>query len=112
MKVAFATEGSRGLDDIVSSVFARAKTFTIVTVEGGTVKNVEVVENLYLDRKYGVGPLVIKMLSEKGVDVIVASIFGEGAKTLLGEYGIIQVSVPEKMLVRDALTKVTGGRRP
>ena len=34
LKIAVATEGKNGLEDVVSVVFGRAKTFTVVEAEG------------------------------------------------------------------------------
>jgi predicted Fe-Mo cluster-binding NifX family protein len=34
VRIAFPTEGEKGLDDTVSKVFGRANTFTIVDLEG------------------------------------------------------------------------------
>ena len=44
-KIAVATEGKKGLEDVVSNVFGRAKTFTIVDADDEKIISVSVVEN-------------------------------------------------------------------
>jgi len=46
LRIAIPTKGHDGLKEVVSNVFGRANTFTIVDVEEGTIKNVKVLENL------------------------------------------------------------------
>jgi predicted Fe-Mo cluster-binding NifX family protein len=45
LRLAFPTKGDRGMSDVISDVFARAATFTLVDVVDGEVKNVKVEEN-------------------------------------------------------------------
>ena len=45
MKIAIPTKSNKGLEDIVSDVFGKAKTFTILEVCDGSVINVETVDN-------------------------------------------------------------------
>ena len=45
VRIAVATKGRGGLEDSVSEVFGKAKTLTIIDVENGEVKNVQVVDN-------------------------------------------------------------------
>jgi predicted Fe-Mo cluster-binding NifX family protein len=40
IKIAVPTKGSKGLDDVVSEIFAKAKTFTIIEIEDEQIKNV------------------------------------------------------------------------
>jgi len=103
VKFAFPTDGDKGLENKVSDVFGRANTFTLVEVEGKKVKNVEVVKNPALTYRSGVGPLVVKMLSERGVDTVVAGEIGPGASTLLEQYKIKKVKVEPKISVGKAL---------
>jgi predicted Fe-Mo cluster-binding NifX family protein len=46
-----------GLNDVVSEVFGKAKTFTLVDVENGEVKDVKVVDNPAASYEYGSGPV-------------------------------------------------------
>ena len=45
IRIAIATKGYKGLEDTVSNVFGKAKTFTVVNVENGQISNVRVVDN-------------------------------------------------------------------
>jgi predicted Fe-Mo cluster-binding NifX family protein len=93
LKVAVATKGSKGLEDEVSEVFGRAKTFTIVETEDGQIKNVKVVEKPAASYEYGAGPIAIKTLADMGVEVVIGAEFGVGASTLLKDKDIRAVKV-------------------
>jgi len=103
LRLALPTKGGRGMRDVISDVFARAATFTLVDVVDGEVKNVKVEENTASALKQGAGPLVTKTLKEKGVEVVVAGELGFGAKTLLEMSGIRAVQVDTGVKVKDAL---------
>ena len=100
LRIAVATNESKGLNDEVSEVFGKAKTFTIVDVEDGKVKNVEVIENPAASYKYGAGPIVVKELVDSRVNLVIGPEFGPGASAILEQHGV------DKMLV-DAGTKVS-----
>lgn len=80
--MAVATQGFKGLSDEVSDHFARAKTFTIITVEGKKSR-VKVVANPVALSERGRGREVVQMLSNEGVNVAVAGEFGSGAMVFL-----------------------------
>lgn len=103
LRLALPTKGDRGMRDVISDVFARAATFTLVDVVDGEVKNVKVEENTASALKQGAGPLVTKTLKEKGVMVVVAGELGFGARTLLEMSGIRAVQVDPGVKVKDAL---------
>ena len=105
LRLALPTMGSRGMRDVVSDVFSRAATFTIIDVEAGEVKHVMVEVNTASDLKQGAGPIVAKNLKEKGVDVIVASEVGPGAQTLLEMSGIRMIQVASGVKVNKATTE-------
>ena len=44
LRIVIPTKGKGSLEDVVSDVFGRANTFTIVDVEQGAIKNVKVLE--------------------------------------------------------------------
>jgi len=88
MIVAVPTEGDRGIRDRVSGVFAKAPYFTFVEVVGGKRTGVTVEENEASGLSQGTGPLVMKNLKDKGVDVVLAGDIGPGAKTLMEIGGI------------------------
>ncbi len=54
---------------------------------------------------YGTGPIVDKMLKEKGVDIVVVGELGPGAKTLLEMDGIKMIQAASGVKVKDALAE-------
>jgi len=106
VRLAVPTKGDRGMRDVVSDVFARAPTFTIIDIVDGKVKEVRSEENTASALKQGTGPIVARDLKEKGVDVVVAGEFGPGAKTLLKMNGIRMVQVEPGVKVSEAVKKV------
>ncbi|PVX27609.1 MAG: dinitrogenase iron-molybdenum cofactor [Candidatus Bathyarchaeum sp.] len=102
-KIAVATEGKNGLQDVVSSVFGRAKTFTIIDVENGKVANIKVVENMASNYHHGAGPITVKMLIDEGVEVVLANNLGIGASELLKQHKITFKPTETKTKVKVAL---------
>ncbi len=45
IKLAVPTKGDKGLDDVISDVFGRAKTFTVIDMDKGKIVKVEVIQN-------------------------------------------------------------------
>jgi predicted Fe-Mo cluster-binding NifX family protein len=82
-RIAVATDGDKGLDDTVSGVFGRAKTFTLIDVDKSGIRRTRVIKNTATTYDHGAGPIVIKTLLDQNVNVVVAAEFGPGAKTLL-----------------------------
>lgn len=105
IRIAVATKGRKGLEDTVSEVFGRAKTFTIIDVREKVIQNVEVLENPAASQKQGVGPIVTKALGEAGVNIVAAGEVGPGASTLLETYKIRKISVKPGIQVAEAVKK-------
>ena len=103
--IAVPTQGSEGLGDVVSYVFAKAPTFTYLKVVDGKVEWIDVEENTASKLKQGTGPLVAKNLKDRGVDAVIAGELGPGASTLLDMSGIRAVSVESGMRVSRALKR-------
>ena len=101
-RIAVATNGNDGLEDVVSNVFGRAKTFTIVDAEDEKIKGVTVIENPGLSYKHGAGPIVAKMLVDKGVDLVIAYVLGLGAAGLLRQHNIKHVAIKPNTKVEKA----------
>ena len=106
IRIAVATKGHKGIEDTVSDIFGRAKTFTIVDVHEGVIQNVEVLQNPAASQKQGVGPIVTKMLGEASVNIVAAGEIGPGASTLLEIYKIKKISVKPGIEVAEAVKKV------
>ena len=102
-RIAVATNGNNGLEDVVSNVFGRAKTFTIVDILNEKINGVTVVENPGGSYKYGAGPIVAKMLGDKDVDFVLAYVLGFGAAGLLKQRNIKHISIKPNTKVREAL---------
>ncbi len=100
IKVAVATNGKDGLDDSVSNVFGRAKTYTILDIENNQITNIDFLENSALDFHHGTGPIVVKMLVDNKVNIVIANQLGFGASELLKQHNI-------KMLPVEPGTKVS-----
>jgi predicted Fe-Mo cluster-binding NifX family protein len=102
LRIAAATTGHRKLDDAINE-FGGSKTFTIIDVEKGRVKNVEVTENPSAALSHGKGPVAAKHLADKGVETVVAGEIGPGASAILKELGIKIILVKPGEKVLDAL---------
>ena len=102
LRIAVATNGNDGLEDVVSNVFGRAKTFTIVDAEDEKITGVTVVENPGVSYKYGAGPIVAKMLVDKGVDLVIAYVLGLGAAGLLKQHNIKHIAIKPNTKVGEA----------
>jgi predicted Fe-Mo cluster-binding NifX family protein len=105
LRLALPTKGDRGMKDMISDIFARAATFTIIDIVEGEVKEVRVEENKASGLKQGTGPIVARDLKEKGVDVVIAGELGPGAKTLLDMSGITMVRVSPGVKVKEAVAE-------
>jgi len=92
-RVAVPTKGRGGLDDVVSEVFGRANTFTLVDIEKGAIRNSKVLKNPAVSYQHGAGPIVVKMLLDEGVNVVIATEFGPGVSTLLDQHKVRKITV-------------------
>ena len=105
-RVAIATSGKAGLDDEVSGFFGRAKTFTIIDYEDDNIINVEVLDNPALSYAHGAGPIAIKTLIDKDVQIVMANDLGIGALEILQQHKIIYNKVEIGTIVEEALKKL------
>ena len=103
LRIAVSTKTHAGLEDIVSEVFGKAKTFTIVDIEDGEVKNVQVIDNPAASYEYGAGPVAVKTLADLKVNLVMATEFGPGASSLLEHHNIQQLSVKPNTKVAESL---------
>jgi predicted Fe-Mo cluster-binding NifX family protein len=90
-RIAVATDGKNGLEDVISNVFGRARTFTIVDAEDEKIIGVSVLENPALSYSHGAGPIVIKTLIDDGVETVIANEPGVGASEILKQHNIIYI---------------------
>jgi predicted Fe-Mo cluster-binding NifX family protein len=105
-RIAIATNGKNGLDDIVSNVFGRAITFTIVDVENEKIIGVSVLDNPALSYVHGAGPIAIKALIDNGVKAVIANELGIGASDILKQHSITYIQAKPGANVREVTKKV------
>lgn len=106
IRVAVATNNQDGLDDTVSDVFGRAKTFTLLDIENNQITNIHFLENSAADFHHGAGPIAVKMLVDNKVNVVIANQLGFGASELLKDHDIKLIPVEPGTKVSDATTQV------
>jgi predicted Fe-Mo cluster-binding NifX family protein len=110
LRIAIPTKAHAGLEDVVSEVFGKAKTFTVVDVENGEAVNVQVVDNPATSYDYGSGPIASKTLADLKVDFVVTAELGPGASSLLEQHNIKRLLAKPGMKVaesiREALTEL------
>jgi predicted Fe-Mo cluster-binding NifX family protein len=82
-----------GLDDEVHESLVRAETFTVVELEDGRVKNVEVIKNPYRREPYGAGSKVALFLVNMGVDVLLTPMDCPKGKAILAAGGVKIIKV-------------------
>jgi predicted Fe-Mo cluster-binding NifX family protein len=101
--VAVATAGEKKLEDIVSQEFGHSKTFTIIEIEEGKIKNVRVIGNPAASISHGKGPLIAKTLAEMKVQMVISGEVGPGASAMLKEFGIAKEITSPGRKVKDVL---------
>jgi predicted Fe-Mo cluster-binding NifX family protein len=106
IRLAVATNEKNGLEDTVSNVFGRAKTFTIVDTENENIIDVRVLENSAASYHHGAGPIAVKMLIDEGVKVVLAKELGIGASELLKQHNIEVIEVKPGIKVEKVTRKV------
>jgi predicted Fe-Mo cluster-binding NifX family protein len=74
LKIAVPVKDNKGLEDVISEVFAKAKTFTIVGGQKNEqIINVQVLDNPATSYEHISGPIVAKMLADLKVDYVLAA---------------------------------------
>lgn len=104
-RIAIATTGERGLEDRISGHFGHSKTFTIIEIENGKVKNVQVVQNPAASLSRGIGRTVAQHLVSMGVSTVISGEVGPGASIALDELGMKKLVVTPGQRVIDVLRK-------
>ena len=105
LKIAVATNEKNGLEDVVSNVFGRAKTFTIVDTEDKKITGIRILENSAVSYHHGAGPIAVKMLIDEGVKVVLANELGFGASELLKQHNVTVIPVKPGTNVGEATKK-------
>jgi len=107
MKIAVATTRG-GLDDVISPVFGRCPTFTLVDVEDGEVLSHEVVENPHAGAMGGAGIQAAQLIISKGAQAILAGAFGPNASNVFSQGGVQMV--PAQGPVKEKALEFASGR--
>ena len=107
IKIAIPTKEKGGMSDTVSDVFGRAKTFTLIDLEGKEIKDIEIVQNTAASYKHGAGPIAVKILVDMKVDKVMAGEVGTGVSSLLKEFNVEKIDVTPNTPVTNAIKKIT-----
>lgn len=105
LKIAVVTEGHEGLNDAVSHVFGKTKTFTVVNIEDGKITDVKIIDNPAAPYNQGSGPIAARTLAELKVDMVVTAQLGPGAAKLLEYHKIATLIVDPEITVATAISK-------
>ena len=103
LRIAVPTKAYAGLEDVVSEVFGKAKTFTIVDVEDDEAKDAQVIDNPAASYEHGAGPVAVKTLADLKVDLVISGELGPGASNLLEHYNIRRFPVKSNTRVLDSI---------
>ena len=103
--IAVPTKGDRGSRNSVSSIFAKAPYFTFVEIIDNKKEKVTVQENEASSLTQGTGPIVMKSMKDRGVDIILAADVGPGAITLMQISGIKLYKVDPGTKVSEAVSR-------
>lgn len=109
-KVAVASQGQDGLDDLVSPMFGRCPAFTIVEVEKGRIKGVNVVPNQAANVMQGAGIAAVQALVNMGAKAILAGRFGPNAFAVCSQAGIQMIPVQPGTKIVDAVQSFISGK--
>ncbi len=103
MRIAVPTKTHAGLEDLISEVFGKAITFTIVDIENGKIKNVQVIDNPVASLEHGAGPVAVKTLADLKINLVIAGELGLGVSSLLEHYEINSLLIETNTKVEDSI---------
>jgi predicted Fe-Mo cluster-binding NifX family protein len=106
IRIAIPTNENKGMEDFISEVFGRAKTFTIIDIDNNKVTDVKILENSAASYHHGAGPIAVKMLIDKNVNMVLGKELGVGAAEMLKEHKIVHKSVKPNKKVEETLREV------
>lgn len=112
MKILVATQAQGGLEDLVSPVFGRAPTFTIVEVEDKKIKKVEVETNAAAGGFRGVGIQAAQFAASKGINAVMAGNIGPNTSMVLVQAGIEVITGFGGIKVKEAVENYLKGSSP
>ena len=109
VKLAVTSQPPGGLKALVDPRFGRASIITLVDVEGGVAKNVEVMDNPARNEFGGAGPAAAQFMANMGVNAVLTCNIGPKAHTALSALGIKVYIVPQGVTVEEAVKKYVSG---
>ncbi|MCI4434597.1 MAG: NifB/NifX family molybdenum-iron cluster-binding protein [Thermoplasmata archaeon] len=83
MRICLATSGAGGIKDYVSPQFGRCPTFTIVDIEDGNIRNVNVIQNPGAVAGSGAGIQAAQIVVNSGCQVVIAGAIGPNSYQVL-----------------------------
>ncbi|MHA1712382.1 MAG: NifB/NifX family molybdenum-iron cluster-binding protein [Candidatus Freyarchaeota archaeon] len=108
--MAVASQGRGGLDDVVSPTFGRCPAFTIVDIENGKIKKVDIVPNQAASAMHGAGIAAVQTLANLGVKAIMAGRFGPNAYAVCNQSRIQMIEAQPGIKIRDAVQSFISGK--
>ncbi|MCD6484508.1 MAG: dinitrogenase iron-molybdenum cofactor biosynthesis protein [Candidatus Odinarchaeota archaeon] len=108
-RIAFATQGAGGINDIVSPIFGRCPTYTIVEIDNGQIINTKVIQNYAGGAIRGAGIQAAQIIASEGVTTVVAGSFGPNASMALGSMGIRMIPGISGITVKEAVDRYIRG---
>jgi predicted Fe-Mo cluster-binding NifX family protein len=106
MKIAVATTNG-GLEDSVSPVFGRCKTYTILKIEEENIKNVEVIPNQFMNATGGAGIQAAQFILNQEVKAVIAGNFGPNVHSVFNSTKVKMVQA--QGIVKDVALKYIKG---
>jgi FKBP-type peptidyl-prolyl cis-trans isomerase 2/predicted Fe-Mo cluster-binding NifX family protein len=108
MRIAIPSEGPGGLEAAISEHFGHCDAFTIVSVDGGEIGDVTVVQNAGHEQGGCMAP--VRFLKEQDVEILVAG--GMGMRPLAGfrSVGITVFFKEDAVTVQDAVQRYLDGK--
>ncbi len=103
VRIVVATQNG-GLDDQVAQVFGRCQTYTIVDVEDGEIRNVEIAQNQYANASSGAGIQAAGFVTNQGAEAVISGNFGPNVASVLNQSGV-QMIPASGIGVREAVQK-------
>jgi predicted Fe-Mo cluster-binding NifX family protein len=94
LKIAVPSFAPGGLEALVNTRFGRCEFMTIVTVENGQIKEVNVVQNQGMAAMGGAGPMAAQLIAKEGAKVVIGANYGPNAANALNQGGIKTFGYP------------------
>lgn len=109
--IAIPTYREGGLNEIFHPKFGRCDSFTFITVDGGEISQVRVIENSAADETRSAGTLAAKIVNNNNAEHLIVTKLGPNASMALDSLKIKTFQAPEgKILVKDLLNLYLKGK--